>query len=336
MSTTMFAASSQGSALTPIQVDLPDLKHDEVEIAVETCGICHSDLSMIDNEWGMSAYPLVAGHEVVGKISAVGSHVKHLTVGQRVGLGWYAGSCNQCEQCLTGNQNRCPQAQPTIVGRHGGFATKVRCQSLWAIPLPASIDPTKAGPLFCGGITVFNPILINSILPIHKVGVVGIGGLGHMALGLLQAWGCEVTAFSTSPSKEAEAKQMGAHFFKSTRDEQHLASITGYFDMILVTVNVALPWDLYINMLKPGGKLHIVGAAPEVKATIFPLIAAERSIGGSPVGSPQNISTMLDFCGRKNISPTTEHFKLSEINKAFDHLKSGKARYRIVLENDLA
>ena len=330
-----YAAKEAGGLLEPFEYDPGDLLVDEVEIDVDFCGICHSDLSMLNNEWQMTEYPLVPGHEIVGKIAAVGDRVSHLKSGQTVGLGWFSKSCMTCRECMSGNHNLCASAEGIIVGRHGGFANKVRAHQGWIIPLPESINPATAGPLFCGGITVFNPIIQNNIQPTDRVGVVGIGGLGHMALRFLRAWGCEVTAFSTSPDKEAEARDLGAHHFVNTHDPDALAKLADYFDAILVAVNVELNWDGYINALRPKGKLHIVGAAPSVSATVFPLIIGQRSIGASPVGSPATISTMLDFAARHAIEPVTETFPMSKVNDALEKLRTGKPRFRLVLENDL-
>jgi uncharacterized zinc-type alcohol dehydrogenase-like protein len=239
-----------------------------------------------------------------------------------------------CPQCLSGNHNLCSSAEPTIAGRYGGFADTVRAHHAWVFPLPDGVNADNAGPLFCGGITVFNPLVQNNIRPTDRVGVVGIGGLGHMALRFYRAWGCEVTAFSTSTEKEAEAREFGAHKFVNTRDTAALEKLAGYFDMILVTVNVALPWDAYITALGPKGKLHIVGAAPQLEATVFPLIVGQRSVGGSPVGSPAVIAAMLEFAARHGIEPMTETFPMSRVNEAMEKLHTGKPRYRIVLEND--
>ena len=214
------------------------------------------------------------------------------------------------------------------------YADKVRCQALWAFPLPKNINIKTAGPLFCGGITVFNPIIQNNIKSTDHVAVVGIGGLGHMAIKFLNSWGCEVTAMSTNPEKEREAQQFGAHHFLNSRGPDALKSYANYFDMVLVTANVDLDWDAYINTLRPGGKLHIVGAASQVKATVSPLIFGEKSIGASPSGGPAEILMMLDFCNRHAIEPVIEEFPLSRVNEAMAHLESGKARYRIVLRND--
>ena len=329
-----YAATEPGGALKPYEYEQGPLGPDEVDIKVINCGICHSDFSMLKNDWGMTEYPFVPGHEIVGRIKAVGENVSHLAPGQTVGLGWFARSCMTCGQCMSGNHNLCADAGGTIVGRHGGFADHVRAHWGWVIPIPAEVSPASAGPLFCGGITVFNPIVQNSIRPTDRVAVVGIGGLGHMALQFLNAWGCEVTAFSTNPDKEPEARKMGAHQFVNSRDDGVLEKLAGSFDMVLVTVNVSLDWPAYINTLRPKGKLHFVGAAPEVSSPIFPLLGGQRSIGASPLGSPVNTAVMLDFAARHDIAPVTEIFPMSQVNEAMEHLHSGKARYRIVLEND--
>jgi uncharacterized zinc-type alcohol dehydrogenase-like protein len=339
MSTTIkaYAAAAPKAPLKPFEYTAGPLGDEHVEIAVSHCGICHSDLSMIDNEWGMSAFPLVPGHEVVGKISAVGSQVKKLKVGQTVGLGWYSASCMSCPQCMSGDHNLCATAEGTIVQRHGGFATHVRSHWAWALPLPAGLDPAKAGPLFCGGITVFNPIVQLGIKPTDRVGVIGIGGLGHMALKFLRAWGCEVVAFTSSDSKRQEALELGAHRVVNTRNTDDLKKLAGSLHAIISTVNVKLDWEALVAALTPKGRLHTVGAVLEpISLAAFPLIVGQKSLSGSPLGSPATTATMLDFAARHGIAPTTEFFPMSKVNDALEHLKSGKARYRIVLENDLA
>ena len=334
MITKAYAADEAGGQLRPFEYEVGELGDEEVDIDVAHCGIFHSDLSMLENDWQITRFPFVPGHEIVGNIRAVGDRVTHLTPGQTVGLGWYSQSCMTCRQCMSGNHNLCPDAVGTIVGRHGGFADTVRAHKGWVLPLPEGVNSATAGPLFCGGITVFNPIVQNNVRPTDRVGVVGIGGLGHMALRFLRAWGCEVTAFSTSPEKEPEARELGAHNFVNTRDARELEKLAGYFDMILVTVNVSLDWDAYINALSPKGKLHIVGAAPSVTATVFPMIIGQRSFGGSPLGSPATTISMLEFAARHGIEPVSETFPMSKVNDALEKLRSGKPRYRIVLEND--
>jgi uncharacterized zinc-type alcohol dehydrogenase-like protein len=275
----------------------------------------------------MTKYPFVPGHEVAGKVVALGGHTKRLKIGDHVGLGWYSGSCGACEQCLSGNQNLCLSAEGTIVGRHGGFATRVRAQWPWVSPLPEKIDAGTAGPLLCGGITVFNPIVQCGVKPTDSVAVIGIGGLGHLALKFLRAWGCDVTAFTTSDSKREEALRLGAHRTLNSRNADELARAASTFDFILNTANADLDWK---------GRLHTVGAVPSPMAVAaFPLLAGQKSLSGSPLGSPATTDTMLKFSARHGIAPTTETFPMSRANDAFEHLRSGKARYRIVLTNDL-
>ena len=328
-----YAAMEAGGKLQAWQYEPAPLGPDEVEIEVDYCGICHSDVSMLDNEWGMSAYPLVAGHEVVGRIGSVGAGVRHLKPGQLVGLGWHSDYCKVCSSCGSGDHNLCSTAQGTIVGRHGGFADKVRANAASVVPLPPGMDAKTAGPLFCGGITVFNPLVQFDVKPTDKVAVIGIGGLGHIALQFLRAWGCEVTAFTSSDSKAAEARELGAHHCINSRSSTEIEQAAGRFDFIISTVNVTLDWNLYLSTLKPKGRLHFVGATLEpLNIGVFGLIMAQRSVSGSPVGSPATIAKMLEFAVQHNIKPVVETFKFSQINEALAHLKSGKARYRIVLE----
>lgn len=329
-----YAIHDKSGQFSPFDYKLGELGSSQVDIKVESCGICHSDLSMMNNEWGMTNYPLVPGHEVIGTVLAIGKEVKNVKIGQRVGLGWYSESCMYCHQCLSGGHNLCASAVGTIVGRHGGFADQVRCDAAWAIALPDTLDPKEAGPLFCGGITVFNPLVQFDVRPTHRVGVIGIGGLGHMALQFLNKWGCEVTAFSSSPSKEAEAKAMGAHHFINSKDPKALKALAGNFHLILNTANASLDWDAFLGTLLPQGRLHTVGAVPDpMTLTPMQLIMQQRSVSGSPLGSPATIEDMLEFCGRHKIQPLTEHFAMKDVNKAMDHLRAGKARYRVILDN---
>jgi uncharacterized zinc-type alcohol dehydrogenase-like protein len=327
-----YAAFEAGGKLKPFEFDPGQLNRHEVEIDVEHCGICHSDLSMLDNEWGISQYPLVPGHEVVGTISKVGEEVTSLQPGQKVGLGWHSGYCMTCATCMDGDHNMCSTAEGTIIGRHGGFADKVRAHSASVVALPQKIDLQSAGPLFCGGITVFNPLVQFNIKPTDKVAVIGIGGLGHMALQFLSAWGCEVTAFTSSESKKAEALKLGAHNAINSLDPAEIEAATGQFDLIISTVNVKLDWNAYVAALKVRGRLHFVGAALEpLDLGVFPLIMGQRSISGSPVGSPANIAKMLEFAVQHKIEPVVEVYRFDQVNEAMEKLRSGKARYRVVL-----
>lgn len=328
-----YAAKSPGSELEKFRYQLPKIGNEQVDIKVDYCGLCHSDLSMINNDWGQSQYPLVAGHEIVGEVMALGSEVKGLNVGDKVGMGWFSASCMHCNQCMDGKQHLCGDAEGTIVGRHGGFADVVRGHWSWTTLLPKEIDMAKAGPLFCGGITVFNPIVLSGVQPTDKVGVIGIGGLGHLALKFLKAWGCEVTAFTSSKDKTEDLKQMGAHNVVDSTDPKDLESIAGTLNFILNTTNVKLDWNSYLTTLAPQGKLHTVGAVLEpMEIPAFSLISGEKSVGGSPLGSIALTRKMLEFCVRHDIYPTVEEFKMEDVNEAIKHLEDGKTRFRVVLK----
>ena len=329
-----YAATEAGGTFQPFEFDPGPMGTDEVEIAVDYCGICHSDLSMVNNEWGMTAYPFVGGHEIVGRISAVGEHVPHLNVGDEVGLGWFSRSCMHCDSCMSGSHNLCSTGEGVIVGRHGGFADKVRCHWSWATPIPEGVDLASAGPLFCGGITVFNPIVQHDVSPTDRVGVIGIGGLGHMALMFLNKWGCEVTAFSRTGAKEELARKLGAHEYVATEDAGALDSVAGHFDLIINTTNAALDWDGYVNALRPQGVLHTVGAVAGSfgVSSGFSLLGGQKSLSASPLGSPITTRRMVEFCARHSIAPVTETFALSDINDAFEKLRTETPGHRLVLQ----
>lgn len=329
-----WVAGSVKQKLVRRQMDLGPLGADDVEVAVEHCGLCHSDLSMLNNDWGMSQFPAILGHEAVGRVVAVGSAAKGVKVGQRVGIGWNANSCMHCRQCMSGDHHLCSQGQPTIAGHFGGFASRVRSHWAWAIPLPEEINVAESGPLLCGGVTVFSP-LARFAKPTDRVGIIGIGGLGHMAVKFAAAYGCDVTAFTSNESKFAEARSFGANHVVSTRDPAAIQKLAGTFDLLIVTVNVSLDWNAIIGTLAPNGRMHVVGAVLEpIPVAAFSLIMGQRSISGSPTGSPVAMATMLDFAARHKVTPQTEHYPMSRINEAFERLESGKARYRIILDAD--
>ena len=329
-----WVATAAKTKLVRQEIDLGTLGAEDVEVEVEHCGLCHSDLSVLNNDWGISHYPAILGHEVIGKVIAIGAMAKGIEVGQRVGIGWTASSCMHCRECLSGDQHLCQQAQPTIVGHRGGFASRVRSHWAWALPLPDDLNFADAGPLLCGGITVFNPLELY-VKPTSRVGIVGIGGLGHMGVKFAAAYGCEVTAFTSSESKFEEARGFGANHVVSSRDSAAIKTLAGKFDLLIVTANVPLDWEALMASLAPNGRMHFVGAVLKpIEISAFSMILGQKSVSGSPTGSPVAIEKMLDFAARHKISPQTEHFPMSRINEAFERLDAGKARYRIVLDAD--
>ena len=321
-----------GAQLLPYKYEPGVLRADEVEIKISHCGVCFSDVHLIDNDWGMSKYPFIPGHEIIGAVVAVGSAVKNLVVGDRVGVGWQADSCGICEWCRRGEEHLCAKSQPTCVGRNGGFADKIRVNWRFAIPVPAALDSEHAAPLLCGGITVYSPLRNHRVRPSSRVGVIGIGGLGHLGIQFAKAFGAEVTAFSTSKDKEEEARTLGAHQFVNTRDAGALKKVAGSFDLLLSTVFADQDWQAYMNALRPKGTLCVVGAPPSpIQVNGRTLIGGERSVSGSPIGSPHVLSEMLDVAARHGVKAITERFAMSKANDAVAKVKKNQIRYRAVL-----
>jgi len=328
------AAHAAGAELLPFHYDPGKLGSQEVEIAITHCGICHSDLHLISNDWGISHYPFIPGHEVVGTVSAVGNEVRGLEVGQRVGLGWQSNSCGVCEWCLRGLENLCPDAEGTCVHRHGGYADRVRANARFVIPIPEALGSEQTAPLLCGGITVYSPMRTHGINPSSRVGIVGIGGLGHLALQFARVFGARVTAFSTSAAKEKEARALGADDFVNSRESKAMKEIAGSLDFILNTANADQDWGTYLQALRPTGTLCFVGVPPSpVSVHAFPLISGMRSMSGNPTGSPYGLREMLDVAARHGVKATTELFPMTKANEAIEKVKKNKVRYRAVLGN---
>ncbi|MGD0732509.1 MAG: NAD(P)-dependent alcohol dehydrogenase [Terracidiphilus sp.] len=326
------AAHAAGAELLPYHYDPGKLGPQEVEIAITHCGVCHSDLHLIANDWGISQYPFIPGHEVIGSVAAVGSEVRVLQVGQRVGLGWQSNSCGHCEWCIRGMENLCPESESTCVHRNGGYANSVRANARFMIPIPDALESEHAAPLLCGGITVYNPLRIQGINPSSRVGIVGIGGLGHIAIQFARVFGAEVTAFSTSAGKEEEARAFGAHHFVNSRESKALKEIAGTQDLILNTANADQDWGIYIQALRPTGTLCFVGVPPSpVSVQAFPLISGQRTISGSPIGPPNRLREMMDVAARHGVKAQTESFPLAKANEAIEKVKKNKVRYRAVL-----
>ncbi len=329
-----FAAKNAKSMLQPYEYEPVALGPDDIEVQITHCGICHSDISLIDNEWGNSSYPLVPGHEIVGNVVAKGSNVTQLQLNQRVGIGWQRSSCMKCEWCQTGQENLCLSQEATCVGHQGGYAEKIRTDSRFAFAIPDALDSAHVAPLFCGGATVFSPLLHHNINPTSKVGIIGIGGLGHLALQFAKGFGCEVTAFSASADKQAETKRLGADHFISSTDTNALKNAENSFDFLLSTVPTPLDWQAYLALLRPKGTLCFVGAQTKpIEVPFFSIIAGRKTVTASNIGSRPDIRHLLAFAAQHNIKADIEIFKMQDVNKAIDTVRSGKVRYRAVLEN---
>ncbi|MGW6442288.1 NAD(P)-dependent alcohol dehydrogenase [Lentzea sp. NPDC055074] len=332
-----YAAHEAGGPLRPHEYEAGQPGPNEVDVRVTHGGICHTDIGIIDNEWGISRYPVVAGHEAVGVVEAVGDAVDQavLSVGQRVGVGAIAGSCFRCEWCVSGRTNLCPHRDDTVLrGDRGGFASHVRASDWRHVhPIPDAIRSEHAAPLLCAGTTVFSPLLVHNVLPTHRVAVVGIGGLGHLAIQFLAKWGCAVTAISTTPAKRADAERLGAKDFIVSGEPGALQKAAGTFDFVLCTVSADLPWDDYLAILRPEGRLCLVGV-PEQPITVsqLSLIPEAKTVVGGIVGSATQTRQMIEFAVRHNIRPTVETFPATNFDHALDRVRTGRSRYRTVVE----
>lgn len=326
-----YAALAAGRALQPWTFEPGPLTAEEVELAVTHCGFCHGDLHLIDNDLGISAYPLVPGHEVIGTVTAMGDRAEGLAIGQRVGVGWQRGACNRCEWCLRGLQNLCANSRPTAVAGYGGFADRLRVDYRFAVPVPDELDSALAAPLLCAGITVYAPLsrLAHSAT---RVGVIGIGGLGHLALQFARAMGSEVFAFSTSPDKAEEAQRFGAHHFVVSADAAQMERVKGSLDVLLATASAKLDWNSWLGTLRPNGTVCMVGATPEpVSLQPLPMILGQLSFSGSVVGAPDQIGEMLRFAAQHSVRTAVEVLSMDQVNVALEKVRKNKARYRIVL-----
>ena len=328
------AALAKGAALEDFSYEPEELGPSDVEIEISHCGLCHSDLHLIDDSWSRSKYPQVPGHEIVGTVGALGGAVKHLELGQRVGVGWQRSACLECDLCLGGEENLCARQQATCMGHHGGLANRIRIDGRFAFALPPDLDSALAAPLLCGGVTVYAPMRRYGIGATSSVAVIGIGGLGHMAIRMLRALGAEITAFSTSPEKKAEALAMGAHDFASSTDARDIRKHFGRFDLILSTVSARLDWTTYLQTLRANGTLCLLGIPPGMIIQFPPslLITGQRSITGSDIGGRAVIREMLRFVTRHGVVPQIERMPMVEANAAVTRLRQNRVRYRLVLE----
>ncbi|MGW7614652.1 NAD(P)-dependent alcohol dehydrogenase [Streptomyces antimycoticus] len=335
MTVRAYAVERAGGPVQRLEYEPEPLGPLEVDVAVTHCGVCQTDVGMVDDAHGYSRFPLVAGHEAVGVIEAVGSAVDggQLAVGRRVGVGAVAGACFACEWCLSGRQYLCADKDDTVLrGHRGAFATRVRASDWrYVQPIPDSLASEHAAPLLCAGITVFSAITRNGVRPTDRVAVVGVGGLGHLAIQFLAKWGCHVTAISSTAAKADDSRRFGAHEFVAA--EEGLERVSGSFDFILSTVSADLPWDAYLAALRPQGTLCVVGV-PHGPFGFQPLslLLGEKRLVGGLVGSPAESRQMLDFAARHGIRPAVETFPVARMDEALDHVRRGRARYRAVLE----
>jgi len=333
MTFSAFAALATKQALVPFVYEPAPLAAADVEVEISHCGICHSDLHLIDDDWSSSSYPLVPGHEIVGRVVAAGDDCM-LAVGQRVGIGWQRSACLECEPCRAGHENLCATQQATCVGHMGGFARRIRTDGRFVFALPEALDAAAAAPLLCAGVTVFAPLRRWGIVNGSRVGVIGLGGLGHLALRFLRAMGAHVTAFTSSPDKRDDALRLGADAVASSVSPREIRGLKNQLDFLLCTVPARLDWVTYLQALKPNGVLCLVGAPPGLlQIPAAQLLTGQRAICGSDIGSPAAIREMLAFAAEHAIGAQVETAPMSEVNAALQRVRDNRVRYRMVLTN---
>lgn len=326
------AAYENGALLQPFTYDPPALQPHEVLLKVVSCGICHSDVHMIDNDWGMSRYPLVPGHEIVGEVVERGALVSEHMIGARVGVGWQRGADLTCEDCLRGDDNLCEASQGVITHGHGGFAEHVVMDARFCFPIPQGIATDWAGPLLCGGVTVYAALRNAGMGSGGRIGIIGVGGLGHMAVQFASKLGNEVTIFTSSRDKAEEATRLGAHDAVITTPGERPRT-KSRFDILLNTAPVHQDWNDYLRLLRAHGTLTFVGVPGGAAAIdLNHLLAKQRKVTASVIGSRWMINDMLRVADRYGVAPIIETFALADANAALAKVRDNTVRYRAVLK----
>ena len=342
MKTFGYAAQSATSPLAPFAFERRALRPNDIAMEVLYCGICHSDLHQARNDWGWSLYPIMPGHEIVGRVTEVGSEVTRYQVGDAVAVGCMVDSCQHCDQCRKGEEQLCREGNTQTYNSRdrltgdltfGGYSKHLVVREEFALRVPEGLDLARAAPLLCAGITTYSPLRTWNVGPGSRVGVIGLGGLGHMAVKLAAGMGADVTVLSRTPSKEADALALGADRLLVSTDAEAMAKAQSGFDLIIDTVPVKHDLNPYVPLLDVDGTLVIVGQlGPMEEQNTVPMLIGRRRIAGSPIGGIRETQEMLDFCAKKNILPDCEMIRMEQINHAFERLESADVRYRFVID----
>ncbi len=337
-----YAAPAAGAPLAPFTFDRRDPNPDDVVIAIKYCGVCHSDIHMVDNGWGQSVYPIVPGHEIAGVVTAVGAHVTRFKEGDHVGVGCFVDSCVTCKAARDLDRE---QYQPGLVltysgfepgsdtPTYGGYSDHIVVKDDYVLSIPEHLPLDAAAPLLCAGITLYSPLRHWNAGPGKKVAILGMGGLGHMGVKLAHAMGAEVTVLSQTLSKKDDGLRLGADHYYATNDPKTFESLADTFDLIICTVSAPLDWGAYLALLKVDGTMVLVGAPEEpAQLNAFALIPGRRTLAGSMIGSIKETQEMLDFCGEKNIVADIEVISIDQINAAYQRMQKSDVRYRFVID----
>jgi len=336
-----YGVSNATQKLGPLQISRRGIGANDVAIDIAYCGVCHSDIHQARNEWGNSIYPMVPGHEITGTVTEVGPQVKRFKMGDKVGVGCLVDSCRECPDCKDHLEQFCSSPVFTYNSlekdgktlAYGGYSTKIVVDQDFVLRIPANLPLDKAAPLLCAGITTYSPLHHWNAGPGKKVAIIGLGGLGHMAVKIAHAMKAEVTVLTRTLDKKDDAIRLGADHVYETRDPKTFEKLSRYFDLIINTVSVKLDWGQYLGMLKRDGSMVLLGVpsdAPQLHA--FPLIMARRSLAGSLIGGIKETQEMLDFCGKHNITSDIELIGIDKINEAYERVLKADVRYRFVID----
>ena len=338
-----YAARDEANPLSRFDFERRDLRPADVQIDIHYCGVCHSDLHQVHNDWGNTVYPLVPGHEIVGRVAAIGSEVDKFTVGDVVAVGCLVDSCQRCEPCEGGEEQYCLKAatqtyndKDRIDGSptHGGYSKRIVVRQEFVLRLSDKLDPAAAAPLLCAGITVYSPLNYHRVSSGTRLGVIGLGGLGHMAIKFGAAMGAEVTLFTTSPSKIEEAKRLGAHKVVLSSDREQMKTARGYFDLLIDTVPKPHSMNEYLMCLRRNGNMVLVGPIGMMDPPIHLglLISARKALSGSAIGGISETQQMLDFCADRGITCDVEMINIQDINQAYERMQRNDVHYRFVID----
>ncbi len=340
--TRAYAAQAPDARLAPFQIQRRELRPRDVQFDILYCGVCHSDLHMARNEWKQTIYPVVPGHEMVGRVTGVGDKVTKFRTGDLVGVGCLVDSCRECSNCRKGLEQYCTVGNVlTYSGRdringditYGGYSKQNVVHEDFVLRVSDKLPLAQVAPLLCAGITTYSPLRHWNVGKGHKLGVVGLGGLGHMAVKFGASFGAEVTLLSTSPTKEADARRLGAHKFALTRDAAQLKELAGYFDFVIDTVSAKHDYNQYLSLLATDGVMICVGAPPTpAEVTVFTLMGNRRSLVGSGIGGLPETQEMLDYCAEHGISSDIELIDIANINEAYERMLKSDVRYRFVID----
>ena len=337
-----YAAQSATSPLQPFSFERREAGPTDVLIEILYCGICHTDIHFLKNDWGMSLYPMVPGHEIVGRVLSTGPKVKRFKAGDIAGVGCLVDSCRECSSCRSGLEQYCENGFVLTYSGYekdgktvtqGGYSSKIVVEERFVLKISPKLSPERAAPLLCAGITTYSPLRRWKVGPGTKVAVLGLGGLGHMAVKFAAAFGAEVAVLSTSPSKAADAKKLGAHHFIVTTDPAQLKDASNRFDLILDTVSASHDHAAYVGMLRTGGTLVCLGLPTEpISVSSLAIVFSRKCVAGSLIGGLPETQEMLDYCAEHGISSDVEVIPIQEVNKAYERMLKGDVKYRFVID----